>query len=100
MDLLKSSHLAILPSKFELFQNYPNPFNPETKIKYSVPQKSLVILEVFNILGEKVASLVNKVQEAGRYEVNFDASKLACGIYIYNLKSGRFSSVKKMLLMK
>ena len=88
------------PIEFTLEQNYPNPFNPSTVIKYSIPENGFVTLVVYNLLGEKVASLVNGVQEAGRYEISFDASNLASGIYVYSLKSGSFSSVKKMLLMK
>jgi hypothetical protein len=92
--------VVTVPLEFALEQNYPNPFNPSTIIKYSIPENGYVTLDVYNLLGEKVASLVNGVQEAGRYEINFDASNLASGIYIYNLKSGSFNSVKKMLLMK
>jgi len=88
------------PVEFTLEQNYPNPFNPSTVIKYSIPDNGFVSLVVYNLLGEKVASLVNGVQDAGRYEINFDASNLASGIYVYSLKAGSFSSVKKMLLMK
>ncbi len=88
------------PIEYSLEQNYPNPFNPSTLIKYSIPENGFVILDVYNLLGEKVSSLVNGVQEAGRYEINFDASNLASGIYVYSLKSGSFNSVKKMLLMK
>jgi hypothetical protein len=88
------------PLEYVLDQNYPNPFNPNTLIKYSVPQDGLVILEVFNLLGEKVATLVNEVKVAGRYEIDFDASDLSSGIYLYNLKSGTFNSLKKMILMK
>jgi len=88
------------PLEFTLEQNYPNPFNPSTVIKYSIPENGFVSLVVYNLLGEKVASLVNGVQDAGRYEISFDASNFASGIYVYSLKSGSFSSVKKMLLMK
>ena len=88
------------PLAFELGQNYPNPFNPSTLIEYSIPENGFVTLDVYNLLGEKVATLANGVHEAGRYEVNFDASNLASGIYVYSLKSGSFTSVKKMLLMK
>jgi hypothetical protein len=88
------------PVEFTLEQNYPNPFNPGTVIKYSIPENGFVTLVVYNLLGEKVASLLNGLQDAGRYEINFDASNLASGIYVYNLKSGNFNSVKKMLLMK
>jgi len=88
------------PLEYALEQNYPNPFNPSTSIKYSIPEGGLVTLDVYNLLGEKVGTLVNGIQEAGRYEINFDASNLASGIYVYSLKSGSFTSVKKMLLMK
>jgi hypothetical protein len=88
------------PIEYSLEQNYPNPFNPSTVIKYSIPQDGIVTLEVFNLLGEKVATLVNGVQQAGRYEVNFDASKLASGVYVYTISAGSFNLVKKMLLMK
>jgi photosystem II stability/assembly factor-like uncharacterized protein len=91
---------GLLPNEYSLMQNYPNPFNPNTVIEYSIPQSGFVTLEIYNLLGEKVASLVNGMQEAGRYEINFDASNFASGIYFYNLKSGSFNSVKKMLLMK
>ncbi len=92
--------VVTVPLEFVLEQNYPNPFNPSTVIKYSIPENGFVTLDVYNLLGEKVASLVNGVQDAGRYEISFDASKLASGIYVYSLKSGSFNSDKKMLLMK
>jgi hypothetical protein len=88
------------PLEYALAQNYPNPFNPTTVINYSIPEGGYVTLDVYSLLGEKVASLVNEVQEAGRYAINFDASNFASGIYVYSLKSGNFNSVKKMLLMK
>ncbi|UCH64704.1 MAG: T9SS type A sorting domain-containing protein [Ignavibacterium sp.] len=88
------------PLKYVLEQNYPNPFNPNTLIKYSVPIDGLVTIEVFNLLGEKVAILVNEIQVAGRYEIDFDASDLSSGIYVYSIKSGNFNSLKKMLLIK
>jgi hypothetical protein len=89
-----------IPLEYVLEQNYPNPFNPNTLIKYSVPLGGLVTLEVFNLLGEKVATLVNEIQAAGRYEIDFDATDLSSGIYLYSLKSDNFNSLKKMLLMK
>ncbi|GBD86929.1 hypothetical protein BMS3Abin03_00854 [bacterium BMS3Abin03] len=88
------------PLTFTLEQNYPNPFNPSTVIKYSIAEKGFVKLNVYNLLGGKVAALVNDVQEAGRYEITFNASNLASGIYVYSLQSGSFNSVKKMILMK
>lgn len=83
-----------------LSQNYPNPFNPITIISYSIKQEGLVILKVYNILGKEVATLVNENKRSGTYEVNFNASNLPSGIYIYKLQSGIFSDVKKMLLIK
>ncbi|MDR3626316.1 MAG: T9SS type A sorting domain-containing protein [Ignavibacteriaceae bacterium] len=88
------------PANFDLMQNYPNPFNPSTQIKYSIAQSGFVSLKVYNLLGQEVAALVNQVQKTGSYAVNFDASKLASGIYFYRIQSSNFSSVKKMLLIK
>ncbi len=85
---------------FLLEQNYPNPFNPTTKIKYSVPADGFINIAVFNVLGEKVANLVNSLQKAGSYEVTFDATKFASGMYIYRMESGDFVSVKKMMILK
>jgi CubicO group peptidase (beta-lactamase class C family) len=89
-----------IPSKYFLHQNYPNPFNPSTRIKYSVPKESDVSLIVYNMLGEKVAMLVNEYKRVGNYEVEFDAPNLASGIYLYILKAGDFAETKKMVLMK
>ena len=91
---------AVLPDKFELFQNFPNPFNPATTIKYSIAEEGFVNLTVFNILGEKVATLVSKNMKPGRYTVDFDANNLSTGIYVYRLDSGKNTSVKKIILMK
>ncbi len=89
-----------VPAKFALEQNYPNPFNPTTLIKYSIPQDQQVKLNVYNLLGQNVVSLVNGMQKAGEHEVTFDASNLASGVYFYKLEAGTRSSIKKMLLMK
>ena len=90
---------------FALEQNYPNPFNPSTIIKYSIPtnvksETPNVKIVVFDILGREVATLINKQQKAGNYEVSFDASNLTSGIYFYRLQSGRTSINKKMILIK
>ncbi len=90
----------IIASKFNLLQNYPNPFNPTTTIAYSVPNNNFVSLKVYDILGNEVASLVNEEKSKGNYEVNFDASKLASGIYVYRMQAGNFNQVKKMMLLK
>ncbi len=89
-----------VPYKFNLTQNYPNPFNPTTVISYQLSTLSHVELEVYNVLGEKVAELVNKEQTAGAYKVTFNASNLATGIYFYELQAGNYTSVKKMILLK
>ena len=89
-----------VPTHFSLDQNYPNPFNPSTTIKYQIPRSGLVNLKVYDILGKEVSTFVNENKIRGLFEVNFDASKLANGIYIYQLKINDFVSSKKMLLLK
>ena len=94
------------PREFELFQNYPNPFNPTTIIRYGLPKESSVKVIVFNILGEMVITLVDNTQIAGYYEVNFNASNMASGVYIYSIQSialdgsKDFRNVKKMILLR
>ena len=92
---------------FDMLQNYPNPFNPSTKIKYSIPsvisneERSLnVLLRVYDILGNEVATLVNEEKPAGNYEIEFNASKLSSGVYFYQLKAGNYINNKKMILLK
>ncbi|MGN8225641.1 BspA family leucine-rich repeat surface protein [Gracilimonas sp. BCB1] len=93
--------MAALPDEFELNQNYPNPFNPTTAIRYGVPQSSEVRLEVFDMLGRKVATLVNgERQRAGWHQVNFDASRLASGMYLYRIVAGKYVQTRKMMLIK
>ena len=89
-----------LPDGFSLSQNYPNPFNPTTKINYSIPQATNVQLTVFNILGQKVATLIDGRQFAGSHTVNFDARNLASGVYFYRLKAGKVVQQRKMTLIK
>lgn len=89
-----------IPLEFALYQNYPNPFNPSTVIKYSIPVEGLVKLEVFNINGELVKTLVNESQVAGAHQVIFDASGLASGVYTYKLTSGNNVKVNKMNFIK
>jgi len=91
-----------LPTKFELSQNYPNPFNPTTTINYELPQESKVVLKVYDILGQEVATLVNKQEQSGVYTVQFspDSFRLASGVYIYRLTAGSFVQSRKMTLLK
>ncbi len=94
-----------LPTAFLLEQNYPNPFNPTTIIGYEIPKDGMVTITLYDDLGREVRTLVNKNQEAGRYEITFNASELASGVYFYRInvngENGRqFTSIKKMILMK
>jgi hypothetical protein len=90
----------IIPEKYELFPNYPNPFNPSTNIKFSLPAADKVKLEIFNILGENVATLIDGEMKEGFHSVTFDAGSLPSGIYIYRLQTNNFSQTKKMMLVK
>jgi len=99
---------------FKLEQNYPNPFNPSTKIKYEIPASlnpsserspsdkggTLTILKVYDVLGKEITTLVNSEQSAGVYEIEFDASELSSGIYIYQLRAGSLMQTKKMVLIR
>ena len=87
-------------NEFKLDQNYPNPFNPKTSIQYSISNKQFVTLKVYNLLGREVATLVNENKEAGNYMINFDASILPSGVYIYKLQAGDYVQTRKMTLVK
>jgi hypothetical protein len=88
-----------IPTEYKL-ENYPNPFNPVTVINYQLPQDGFVILKVYDMLGKEVAAVVNEYKNAGYYIVNFDASRLTSGVYIYTINTNNFFLSKKMLLMK
>ncbi|OQY75456.1 MAG: hypothetical protein B6D44_01255 [Ignavibacteriales bacterium UTCHB2] len=96
---LNLSGTAVI-TEYSLEQNYPNPFNPNTTIKFQIPKDGFVTLKVYDILGNELATLINEEKTIGNYEVNFDASKLASGVYIYKIQAGEFVSSKKMLLLK
>jgi hypothetical protein len=89
-----------IPSNFSLLQNYPNPFNPSTLISYGLPKDGVVTLKIYEVLGKEVKTLADGFKTQGKYTVSFDASKLASGIYFYQLRAGNFISTKKMLLLK
>jgi hypothetical protein len=88
------------PAEFNLAQNYPNPFNPATTINYSIPYAGFVTLKVYDILGKEVASVVNGYKSAGNYTAVFNAARLAGGVYFYQLKSGKVTNTKRMILLK
>jgi plastocyanin len=86
--------------QYRLNQNFPNPFNPATIISYYLPKTSQVLLKVYDTIGNEVATLVHKEQSAGSYEINFSATHLSSGIYIYKLQAGSFLDSKEMILIK
>ncbi|MFQ5821980.1 MAG: right-handed parallel beta-helix repeat-containing protein [Candidatus Heimdallarchaeota archaeon] len=95
----------LIPKTYRLSQNYPNPFNPETRIEYDLPKKSEVKLTIYNMLGQKVVTLVNKEQVAGSHSVHWDGTndkgvKVSSGLYLYRIEAGDFIRTKKMLLLK
>jgi len=95
-----SNQPEIIPGSFTIEQNYPNPFNPTTTIKYELPKAAHVILTVFDILGREVSVLVNDRRSAGVYEIKFDGSNLASGVYFYRLQAEDFIQSKRLLILK
>ena len=98
----------ISPNEFHLYQNSPNPFNPSTRIKFTIPtviasetkQSQFVILKIYDVLGNEVATLVNEEKSEGTYEIEFDATSMPSGVYFYQLQAENFTDTKKMILMK
>jgi hypothetical protein len=97
---VNEQHSDVMPAQFELSQNYPNPFNPTTLFSFSVPTASHVVLDVYNVSGQKVATLADDYYKAGMYSVSWDAAKFASGVYFYKMDAGKYSEVKKMVLLK
>ena len=89
-----------IPEIYSLEQNYPNPFNPSTSIQFRIPENSFVSLKIYNVLGKEVITLLNEEKNAGTYDVNFNATNLASGVYFYKLEASNFVQTKKMMLMK
>jgi len=89
-----------MPGNFFLYQNYPNPFNTSTIISYQLQVSSNLLLEIYDVLGNKIVTLVNEEKQPGTYKINFDGSNLSSGIYFYTLTAGDFKSTKKLMLLK
>ena len=89
-----------IPSSFTLAQNYPNPFNPSTTVRYELPERALVTLTVYNVLGQNVATLVSEEKEPGVHQVQFDGAGFASGLYFYRLKAGGFVETRKLVLLR
>ena len=89
-----------IPTDVNLFQNYPNPFNPETKIEFAIPQQGNVTLDIYNATGQKIKSLIDKELNSGYYEIHWDASNYASGVYFYTLSAGDRVITKRMTLLK
>jgi hypothetical protein len=85
---------------FILSHNYPNPFNPSTIIEFDIPKATNVKIEVYNMAGQKIETLLSRRMPAGHHEVDFNAQKLSSGIYFYRIEAGEFQDVKKMILIK
>jgi len=99
-QILDVESLEIYPESYLLYQNYPNPFNPSTTIKFEIPKTAFITLKIYNILGQEVAELVNEEKQPGVYEVNWNASGFASGVYFYQLRAGSFVETKKMILLR
>jgi hypothetical protein len=100
VSLPTDAEVADIPVEFGLQQNYPNPFNPVTNINYQVPESAHVTIEVYNVLGQRVTTLVNEIRDAGYHSVQFDGSRLASGVYIYRMDAGDFVKTQKLILAK
>jgi hypothetical protein len=90
----------LVPSSFALYQNYPNPFNPSTTIKFSIPERLLVTIKVYDIIGKEIAVLMNQEKDAGIWYANFNASNYSNGVYFCRIQAGKYNSVIKMILLK
>ena len=89
-----------IPKEYKLEQNYPNPFNPSTTIEFALPTPGFVTLSIFNILGEKVATLISEELTSGSYKYHWDARRLTSGVYLYKLEAGNNILVRKMILIR
>jgi hypothetical protein len=89
-----------LPTEYALEQNYPNPFNPTTTFRYSIPTQSKVVIKVYDILGNEIATLIDDEKSVGTYDLTWNAASMPSGVYFYQLKAGDFIQTRKMILLK
>jgi hypothetical protein len=99
-NLAKLNEVPTIPTENKLYDNYPNPFNPTTQIKYSIKESGLVQIKIYDILGKEITTLVNERKDAGSYTIDFNASELPSGVYIYQLTTPGFTQARKMILTK
>ena len=99
-ELSKEVEIELIPEAYFLFQNYPNPFNPTTNFKFQIVSYGLVLLKVYDVLGNEIATVINKEFDPGLYNYQWDAGYLSSGVYFYRLQAGEFISKKKLLLIK
>jgi hypothetical protein len=90
----------VLPNEYSLEQNYPNPFNPATSIRYTLGERTIMSLVVYNTLGQRMAVLVDGVQDAGIHTVRLDASRFASGVYVYRMRAGKFEQSRKLVIIR
>jgi photosystem II stability/assembly factor-like uncharacterized protein len=100
VSFIEENQINAFPTNYTLTQNYPNPFNPNTKIKYSIPQSSNVVIKVYDILGNEIETLVNEERPTGTYEITWYAENLPSGVYFYRLQAGDYVETKKMVLLR
>lgn len=100
VDKISNLSIHTIPKGYGISQNYPNPFNPNTSIDYQLPKDGLVVIKIYDILGNEIKTLINENKPAGSYTVIFNASKLSSGVYIYRIAAGDFTASKKMTLIK
>jgi len=99
-DFVSIDNIECKINSFQISQNYPNPFNSETKISFSLPERSIVNISIYDIRGRLVKDLVDREYQEGIYTINWDASGIQSGVYIIKMKTDHFSSVRKCLLIK
>ena len=96
----ESTNVSSINKEFKLEQNYPNPFNPSTNIKFSLPKPETVTIEIYDIIGQRIETLLSKPMSAGYHEVEFNGQNLSSGIYLYRIEASEWSDVKKMILLR